>query len=82
MVCMIAKTITRKKNHEIVKEELLNSLRESDIVEEQEFSLKNVDDKREAVDIIKHYEEIIKAGNKQTNKKNRYKVIERQMLQP
>ena len=82
MVCMIAKTITRKKNPEIVKEELLNSLRESDIVEEQEFSLKNVDDKREAVDIIKHYEEIIKAGNKQTKKKNRYKVIERQMLQP
>ena len=82
MFCMIAKTITRKKNPEIVKEELLNSLRESDIVEEQEFSLKNVDDKREAVDIIKHYEEIIKAGNKQTNKKNRYKVIERQMLQP
>ena len=82
MVCMIAKTITRKKNTEIVKEELLNSLRESDIVEEQEFSLKNVDDKREAVDIIKHYEEIIKAGNKQTKKKNRYKVIERQMLQP
>ena len=31
---MMAKTITRKKNPEIVKEELLNSLRESDTVEE------------------------------------------------
>ena len=31
---MMAKTITRKKNAEIVKEELLNSLRERDTVEE------------------------------------------------
>ena len=31
---MVAKIITRKKNPEIVKEELLNSLRESDTVKE------------------------------------------------
>ena len=30
---MVAKTITRKKNPEIVKEELLNSSRKSDTVE-------------------------------------------------
>ena len=36
---MVAKTITRKKNSEIVKEELLNSLRESDVVAEREFSI-------------------------------------------
>ena len=34
---MVGKAITRKKKPEIVKEELLNSLRESDSVEEQEL---------------------------------------------
>ena len=58
------------KNHykneksKTVKEGLLNLLRESDIVEEQEFNLHKIIDQREAIDIIKHNEEIIKTGNK------------------
>ena len=58
------------KNHykneksKTVKEGLLNSLRESDIVEEREFNLHKIIDQREAIDIIKHNEEIIKTGNK------------------
>ena len=54
---MAAKTFRRKKNPEIVKEELLNSLRESDAVKEQEFNLQNIIDQREATGIIKRYEE-------------------------
>ena len=69
---MVVKTITRKKNPEIVKEELLNSLRESDTVEEREFNMQNIIDQREAIDIIERYEEIIKTI--------RYKAIQEQML--
>ena len=36
---MVAKTITRKKNVETVKEELSNSLRESETVEESDFDI-------------------------------------------
>ena len=36
---MVAKTITKEKNSKIVKEVLSNSLRESDTVEEREFTL-------------------------------------------
>ena len=61
---MVAKTISRKKNTEIVKEELLNLLKESDIVDKQEFDIQNIIDQRETIDIIKRYEEIIKTGNK------------------
>ena len=53
---MMAKIITRKKNPKIVKEKLLNSLRESDTVEEQEFNMHNIITQGEAIDIIKHYE--------------------------
>ena len=53
---MMAKIITRKKNPKIVKEKLLNSLRESDTVEEQEFNMHNIINQGEAIDIIKHYE--------------------------
>ena len=58
---MVAKIITRKKNPEIVKEELLNSLEQSDTVEEREFNMQNLINQGEAIDIIKHYEEIRKA---------------------
>ena len=59
------KTITRKKNPEIVKEKLLNFLRQSDTVKEREFNIQNINDQRNAIDIIiKRYEEIIKTGNK------------------
>ena len=50
---MVAKTMTRKKNPEIVKDELLNSLRVSNTVEEREFNIQNIIDQREAIDIIK-----------------------------
>ena len=49
---MVAKTITiRKKYPEIVEEELLNSFRESDAVEEK--------DQRESIETIRSYKEII-----------------------
>ena len=60
---MVAKTVARKKSPEIVKEELLNSLRESDTVEEREFSIKNVIRQREATNLFKGYEELINTGN-------------------
>ena len=74
---MVAKTISRKKNTEIVKEELLNLLKESDIVDKQEFNIQNIIDQRETIDIIKRYEEIIKTGNKKTI---RYEAMQGQML--
>ena len=71
----LAKIITRKKNPEIVKEELLNSSRESDTVKDREFNIQNIiqpkHDQRQANDIIKRYEEIIKTI--------RYEVIQGQM---
>ena len=58
---MVAKIITKKKNPEIVKQELLK------------FNIQNIIDQRQAIDIIKHYEEIIKTI--------RYEVIQGQMLE-
>ena len=61
---MVEKTITRKKNTETVKEKILNSLRESDTVEERYFNIQNMINQREVIEAIKHYEDIIKIGNK------------------
>ena len=61
---MVAKTIKRKKNIETVKEELLNSLRESDTVGQSYFDIQNIIDQQETIERIKHYQEIIKTGNK------------------
>ena len=55
---MVAKTIISKKNPKIVKEELLNSLRESDAAEEQEFYIQSTIDQTEAIYIIRRYEEL------------------------
>ena len=52
---MVAKSITRKKIPEVLKEELLNLLRKNDAVKEQEFNIQNIIDQREPTDIIKHY---------------------------
>ena len=52
------------KTREIVKKELLNSLKKSDTVEQQEFSIQNKINQTEGIDITKRYEEIIKTGNK------------------
>ena len=66
---MVAKTIARKKKPPKLKEVLLNFLRESDAVEQQEFKLHNITDQREEdIDIIKHYQEIIMTGNEKSNK--------------
>ena len=52
---MAEKTITRKKT-EIVKEECLCLLKESDTVKELEFNIQNIIDQRVATDIIKQNE--------------------------
>ena len=64
MIRVVAKTIARKKNIETVKEKILNSLRESDTVEERYFNIQNMINQREVIEAIKHYEDIIKIGNK------------------
>ena len=46
-------------------------------MEEWEFKVQNIIDQREAIDIIKLYEEIIKTGNKKTI---RYKAIQGQIV--
>ena len=74
---MVAKTITSKKNTEIATEKLLHLLRESDDVEDREFNIHNIIDQTEAIDIIKHYEEIIETGNKKTIK---YEAVNGQIL--
>ena len=74
---MVAKTIKRQKNTETVKEELLRSLKENDTVEESDFDIKSIANQKEAINKIKHYDEIIKTGNKNTI---RYKSIQGQML--
>ena len=70
--CIVAKIITSKKNPEIVKEELLNSLRESDPVKERGFNIQNIINQWEAINIIKRCEEIIKTIG--------YERMQRQML--
>ena len=55
-----------------MKEQLLNSLRESDTVKESNFNIQIIIDQREAIDrIIRYYEEVIETGKKQD--KNQYK---------
>ena len=49
---MMAKTITKKKNPEIVKEKLSNLLRESETVEEGEFNIYNIINQGEAIGIF------------------------------
>ena len=68
---MAEKTITRKKP-EIVNEECLSLLKESDTVKELQFNIQKIIDQRVATDIIKRYEENIKTI--------RYKSIQGQML--
>ena len=75
-VHMVVKIIIRKKLHKTVKRELLKSLRENDTVEEPGFIITNVNNPRELMTIINHYDEIIKTQNK----KARYLAIQGQML--
>ena len=61
---MAAKTVVKKKMHEKVKEELLNSLRENDENEVTEINTANITDPIEAIELINRYEEIIKTQHK------------------
>ena len=47
-----------------MNEELLNSLRESDTVQESDFNIKNIIDQQEAIKRTKHYDVTIKTENK------------------
>lgn len=58
------KTIKRKKNNKVVKEELLNPLKLNDTVKESGPDIKNMVDQKETISKIKHYDKITKAGKK------------------
>ena len=75
---MVAKTITRKKNPEIVKEELFKLVEGNWCSGGGAVYIQNIIDQREAIDINKCYEKIIESGNKKTPV--RYEAIEEQML--
>ena len=51
---------TVKKTNENVKEKLLNSLRENDEDEDEEMKIGTVNSSKEVMEVIKHYEPIIK----------------------
>ena len=53
---MAAKTFVKKNTNENVKEELLNSLREAEI--------NTANNSTEAIEVMNHYEEIIKTQHK------------------
>ena len=55
-----------------MKVESLNSLKESDTVEERKFIIQKIFDQKEAIDVINRCEEIINTI--------RYKAIQQQML--
>ena len=59
-VRMAVETIASKKTHKTVKEELLNTLKENNLVEEASLKIENVTDPGEAIAIINGCEEIIK----------------------
>ena len=60
-----------------MKEKLLKSLKENHTLEESDFNIKSIADQKEEISKIKHYNEIIKAGNKDTIK---HESIQGQML--
>ena len=53
-------TIAGKKTHKTAKEELLNTLKENNLVEEAGLKIENVTDPGEVIAIINGCEEIIK----------------------
>ena len=74
---MVAKTFKKEEKHRKSEGRATKSLRESDIVEESVFDIRNIIDHREALERIKHYVEIIKTENRNTI---RYESIQGQML--
>ena len=65
----------KEKNHETTKEELLTSSRENDT--EIEFNMTRITNPREAINVINHYEEIMKTQDKKIIE---YIAIQGQML--
>ena len=61
---MVAKIITRKKNPDIVKEELFKLVEGKWCSGGGTVYIQNIIDQREAIDINKCYEKIIESGNK------------------
>ena len=74
-VRMAAKTVIKKKQ-EMVKEELLNSLRENDEAEKAEINTANITDLIERIELIKHYEEITQTQHKQREILKKFKETE------
>ena len=55
----------------------MKSLKENHTLEESDFDIKSIADQKKAISKIKHYNEIIRAGNKDTIK---HESIQGQML--
>ena len=63
-IFLFTDSYVKKKTHEKVKKELPNSLRENDEAEETEINTTNITDLIEAIEVINHYEKIIKTQHK------------------
>lgn len=65
-VSTVAKNIRKKKTNETLKEKLLNSIRQNDVVEKQMLNIGHVTNSRVAI-ITNNYEDIIKTQKKKNN---------------
>lgn len=65
-VSTVAKNVRKKKTNETLKEKLLNSIRQNDVVEKQMLNIGHVTDSRVAI-ITNNYEDIIKTQKKKNN---------------
>ena len=65
-VSTVAKNVRKKKTNETLKEKLLNSIRQNNVVEKQMLNIGHVTDSRVAI-ITNNYEDIIKTQKKKNN---------------
>lgn len=65
-VSTVAKNVRKKKTNETLKEKLLNSIRQNDVVEKQMLNIGHVTDSRVAI-TTNNYEDIIKTQKKKNN---------------
>ena len=65
-VSTVAKNVRKKKTNETLKEKLLNSIRQNDVVEKQMLNLGHVTNSPVAI-ITNNYEDIIKTQKKKNN---------------
>ena len=65
---MVAKTTRKKKTSDTVKQELLNSIKKDDNLEEPDINATadTIKDPLEAIRLIQSYKEIMKTQNKRT----------------